>query len=73
MISADIKTDVKQEMIKTGSCILSLSFTEAAFEICLGTQQLPKLLTREICIFFTVRQQIIAGTYFLIILILIFR
>ena len=32
----------------------------AAFEICLGTRQLPRLLPKEIYIFFNVRLQIIA-------------
>lgn len=38
--------------------VLSCGYT--AFQICLDTQQLTRLLTKKICIFFNVRCQIIA-------------
>ena len=35
-------------------------YMETAFEIPLGTRQLPRLLLKEICIFSNLRRQIIA-------------
>ena len=44
--------------------LLSLINQYAAFEIRLGTRQLPRLLLKDIHIFFNVRRQIIAETKF---------
>ena len=44
--------------------LLSLINQYAAFEICLGTRQLPRLLLKDIHFFFNVRRQIIAETKF---------
>ena len=45
---------------------MPLKFLEwsTAFEIRLGSRQLPRLLPKEICIFFTVRRQIITEAKF---------
>ena len=49
-----MKKNIEKLKSEGGSCIA------AAFKIRLSIRQLPRLLPREICIFFTVRRQIIA-------------
>ena len=49
-----MKKNIEKLKSEGSSCIA------AAFKIRLSIRQLPRLLPREICIFFTVRRQIIA-------------
>ena len=50
----EMKKNIKKLKSEGSSCIAT------AFEIRLSIRQLPRLLPREICIFFNVRRQIIA-------------